>query len=156
MITPDFFTSKIESVDMNSIIGKSIELNQDEIVELNRDQLWDGKDALGNDITPSYLDDPYFKTKEAAAAYMRWKQKITPNPDRKPETPNMYINGSFYKSLKLDPGTEDFSIKTDSPLGRKIDQKFDNLEGLTDDSIQLAGEIIKEDLQNLFSEEIQK
>lgn len=156
MITPDFFTSRLEAVDLNQVIGKAIELHEGEIVELNRDQLWDGKDASGNDITPSYLDDPYFKTKESAMAYMRWKQKITPNPDRKPETPNMYINGAYYKSLKLDPGTEDFSIKTDSALGRQIDQKFDNLEGLTEDSIQLAGQLIKEDLQIIFAQEVQR
>lgn len=156
MITPDFFTGKLEAVDLNQVIGKAIELNQDEIVELNRDQLWDGKDSTGADITPSYLDDPYFKTKESAAAYMRWKQKITPNPERKPETPNMYINGAYYRSLKLDPGTENFSIKTDSALGRAIDQKFDKLEGLTDDSVKLAGELIKEDFQNIFAEEVQR
>lgn len=87
-----------------NIPEKIIELNEKhakEFIKANTDQMWDGQNPDGTDISPSYLDDPYFKTRKAAMAYANWKFKLTPNSKRNKYAPNLFINGYFYDTLVL-------------------------------------------------------
>lgn len=85
-------------------IGFVVESLQEEkphILDLNREQLYDGKTSLGQDLHPTYYEDTYFKTLEAAVGYSNWKDKITPNSRRTKGVPNLFINGFFYKSIDV-------------------------------------------------------
>lgn len=104
-----------------------------EILKDQKQQLMEGSNALGNDLEPSYLDDPYFKTKEAAQRYAEWKQKKTPNAKRKFKSPNLFINGSLFHD-KIKVFVNDIYATVDvsaSPIGAKIESKYDNVLGLT-------------------------
>jgi hypothetical protein len=116
------------------VLDSAMELDKF-IAELNREQLWNGETSNEGTISPKYSQDPYFKSPEAAARYAAWKSKITPSPKRDADTPNLYINGTYHKSIYTK--REGNGITTDSniPLGQKIQSKFKNIKGLNKGSI---------------------
>jgi len=103
----------------------------------NRGQMLEGKTKDNTEITPSYLNDPFFKSPETAAKYARWKQNITPNPKRRFETPNLIINGYFHASVQAIAQSNGLKFDTIVSLGRKITRKFKNVLGLTNTNIAL-------------------
>lgn len=115
---------------IETLTVKAIDQTKEQLLEANRDQLYDGKNRLGQDITPGYLDDPYFKTKESAQRYSDWKDTITPNPDRTKGIPNLYIVGTYHKSIKIDVSGLSI-VYTATFRGEDIERKYgENIYGL--------------------------
>ena len=102
------------------------------VIDLNRQQLMEGKTHLNEDVRPYYSEDTYFKKPGASDRYIEWKQRITPNPKRNPDAPNLFIDGTFHKTFKLDIESDSIIIYSDD---QQIARKFDNIFGLTDDNI---------------------
>lgn len=155
-LSEDFFSRVFERVDMNNVIGQAVGRNATAILDLNRSQLWDGKGTDGEDLSPNYLEDPFFKTREQAIGYAKWKQAITRNPNRNLFAPNLFINGFYYKSLRLTLAPEAFEIVAGNSFSMKIEQKYDAAEGLTEKNIEEAGRIILDDVREIFSNEIKR
>lgn len=89
------------------------------ILDLNREQLYDGKNNEGQDLHPNYFEDPFFESPAQAANYSAWKDRITPNPRRTPGTPNLFINGYYYKSIVI--AVDKDGLKFNSPFGEQND-----------------------------------
>lgn len=131
--------------------GKEIDLaalafeeNEELIEDLNTDQLYDGKDAKGRDLSPTYLEDPYFKTPEAAQRYSDWKDRITPNPDRKKGVPNLFINGRFHDSISVEVSKKSIKFSSSDSSAFKIESKFTNdIYGTTDESKKELFKVVK-------------
>lgn len=113
----------IQVIDITITAAESLELNIDEFARKNREQLYDGKKSDGQDLSPTYLEDPYFKTKEAAQRYSDWKDKITPNSKRKKTVPNLYINGAYYRSRSVQV-TGDTIVYTATFKGAEMENKY--------------------------------
>lgn len=96
----------------------------DYLVGRQQAQLWDGKNSSGEDLHPTYLQDPYFKSQESARRYMAWKGKITPNAKRSPEVPNLYINGKFYDELEVRFNKTGIVFDGATAYARKIVRKY--------------------------------
>jgi hypothetical protein len=113
-------------------INDALFQNQSKIISLNQEQLYDGKAVDGNDIHPLYSEDSFFKTQTQAQGYIKWKQKITPNSSRNPDSPNLMINGYFYRSLKLilDAGNVFIVSLSAGSIGETISTKYKNIFGL--------------------------
>lgn len=113
-------------------INDALLKNESVIVSLNQQQLYDGKAVDGNDIHPLYTEDSFFKTQQQAQGYIKWKQKISPNSSRNPEAPNLFINGYFYRSLKLMVENGNVFIRTINAkdIGNNITSKYKNIFGL--------------------------
>lgn len=124
---------RVESVDTDKICIEVMEHNADVLNDINKQQLYDGKGNDGQDLAPTYLNDPYFKTREAAQRYSDWKDKITPSSVRKPGVPNLYINGYYHNSRKVAiSGTR--ILHTATYKGLEIKTKYaDKLDGLAGD-----------------------
>jgi hypothetical protein len=105
------------------------------IAELNREQLWNGETSNEGTISPKYSQDPYFKSPEAAARYAAWKNKITPSPKRDIDTPNLYINGTYHRSIYTKRDKDGITTDSNIALGQKIQTKFKNIKGLNKGSI---------------------
>jgi hypothetical protein len=121
---------KFEALTFDEVAAQSVDQTKDKIVSENLDQLYAGKNSTGQDITPSYFNDPYFKSQESAQRYSDWKDKITPSQKRKSGTPNLYINGAYHKSINVI--VQGLNIRYDSSFSEasQIENKYDNLYGL--------------------------
>lgn len=134
-------------------VAAIIDNTKEEIVKKNRQQLLDGVKSDGTELTPSYLNDPYFKTREAAQRYSDFKDKITPSNKRKKGTPNLYINGLYHNSIKIDVRGEIFKIQSTASIGSDIERKYgENVYGLTTESTRAY---IRETFYPLFKQYIE-
>lgn len=107
---------------VGSIISDSIMNCEHDIVYAIQGQLWDGKNSKGQDITPSYLEDTFFKTMAAAVKYAKWKAGLTPNSNRNYYAPNLYINGYFWSTMQINKDT--LRIDAVNAFGKGIVEKY--------------------------------
>lgn len=106
-----------------------VEESTDAVLHEQKNQLLEGKNPDGFDITPSYFDDPYFKSPESAKRYSDWKDRITPNPKRKKGTPNLFINGRYHNSIEVLSSSVGVTINA-SFLQTEISNKYGDVLGL--------------------------
>jgi len=120
----------VTSINTDQICTDSVDQVLNEIRSYNLQQMLDGETNTGAFISPKYVDDPFFKTREAAEAYSRWKDRISPPSTRPSGVPNYYINGFFHQSIKV-VRTGDY-IVTDSEwtTGKNILREKPELAGL--------------------------
>ena len=77
----------------------------DDILDLQKEQLFAGKASSGEDIHPFYTEDlkpsGYFYSVDTAKMYAAWKQTLDypVQADRNPDAPNLFINGRFHDDL---------------------------------------------------------
>lgn len=77
----------------------------DDILDLQKEQLFAGKASSGEDIHPYYTEDlkpsGYFYSVDTAKMYAAWKQTLDypVKADRNPDAPNLFINGRFHDEL---------------------------------------------------------
>lgn len=95
------FTALKNPTNLYQVVGLSVQETEIDLLFQLKDQLYQGKSGSGENISPTYQDDPYFKSRESAQRYSDWKDEITPDPRRKKGVPNLYITGFWYDSLKL-------------------------------------------------------
>lgn len=90
------------------------------------EQLYSGVNGNDKPLRPTYLNDPYFKSRESgkwyknARGYMMWKEGITPPyasswlgiPRRSPDTPNLIIRGDFHNSITAVPFDKGLRIES--------------------------------------------
>lgn len=93
-------------------IRECVDYNQDEILQLRKDELLLGRDSDGNPFTPGYTEDPYFKTPQAADAYADYKYRaeaihaariehVLKYPNKDSNTPNLRYTRDRYNSLSF-------------------------------------------------------
>lgn len=126
-----------------NIPEKIVELNEKHAKEFtgaNARQMWNGKNPDGSDITPSYSNDPYFKTKEAARNYAKWKARREymnrsdlGQSSRNEDTPNLFINGFFYSTLELNAKTPAIVVK--DPFGSKVAGSHQKALGVSQENL---------------------
>jgi hypothetical protein len=126
--------NRLQTIDTDRIARESIEGTEEEIREYNLQQLLEGKTNQGTDISPTYLQDPFFKTREQAQAYSDWKDRISPRTNRRPGVPNLYINGYYHSSRRVQIVGDKIVYDSDWNEGKEIEQKFKNINGLNPES----------------------
>lgn len=119
-----------------------------------REQLWSGLDGDGNHLSPTYDNDPYFnsrkwhheedgKTYVGREGYKEWKYDISPPsssvlldlPPRPLEVPNLWIDGTFYNSIRSRATTDGVDVDAYGGNGPKITQKYGiQIYNLTDEA----------------------
>ena len=70
-----------------AVINGIVARDKDILLSLNRDQMLLGRNAEGEVLTPSYLNDPYFKSNLQAEAYARMKYKLEQEHKARIENP---------------------------------------------------------------------
>lgn len=93
--------NRVKAFDAAAAAQRAMADTVDDLMVENKAQLFDGKLRDGNDLSPTYLTDPYFKSPLAAQRYSDWKDTITPNSNRKRGVPNLFIDGTFYRSWSI-------------------------------------------------------
>jgi hypothetical protein len=124
-------------LDIKVISSNIIKGHKEEVTDIQRSQLYHGKTNEGLDIRPFYSEDPYFKKPGAAQRYAAWKQKITPDPLRGEDVPNLFIVGKFYQSIKGKDIITGITMVTSGSFASRIVSKFSNVLGLNEDSTEI-------------------
>jgi hypothetical protein len=132
----------IEVFDPEAEVIQIVEENTAKIADMQRDQMLEGRGVDGDFIRPYYSENPYFKTPEAAKRYAKWKQKITPNPQRPEDVPNLTINNFFHNSLSSKVDGDEFEIETDASFGEDVFSVHKNARGLNEEKRLLFAENI--------------
>lgn len=121
---------------LESSVVDAIDLTSDDIITLNQQQLYSGRLSDGSPVSPSYLDDPYFKSREAAQRYSDWKDNITPDEQRPAGVPNLFINGRFYQSWRIRASATTINFESSDPDAMDIEEKFsEKIYGLDDENM---------------------
>ena len=144
-------------------IGEVVESRKDVILSLNRDQMLLGRDAEGKVLTPSYIDDPYFKTKRHADMYRHMKYKLESEhrariehpslyPDKDKNTPNLIVTGVFQSGMFINVGSGTFTIGSTYKDSNDIESKYRGLVfGLSPESKEyFYNHYLKERLKTLI------
>lgn len=91
---------------------KCLEDNSDVIIVAITEQMYSGRDGNGDNLEPTYDDDPFFDEPgywhNRAKDYKAWKNLITPPQignmlglsPRPENVPNLYIDGTFYSEIR--------------------------------------------------------
>lgn len=119
------------------IVNEFVRDNSDVLLSLNKDQMLLGRDSSGNVLTPSYIQDPYFKKKEAAERYARmkyvlegqhnsliWNPRLFPDKDR--NTPNLIVRGDFQSAMFITVSGNSYTIGSTYIDAADIDKKYNN------------------------------
>lgn len=147
------FIDKLKSFDFGKEMEVIVETNTDKIADLQREQMLEGRGVDGDYIRPFYSENPFFKKPGAAQRYAAWKQKITPNPKRPLDVPNLFVDGTFHKSLFVDVDDKMFEIKTDVSFGEDVFAVHQNAQGLDEDSrMQFAEEVTLPTIKDVLLE----
>lgn len=121
---------------LEGLVVDAIDDTATDIIALNQKQLYSGRLSDGSPVTPGYLEDPYFKSEASAQRYSDWKDAITPDNERQPGVPNLFINGYFYDSWSVKASPGKITFESSDPDAMDIEEKFgEKIYGLTDDSM---------------------
>lgn len=120
-----------EGIESGSIVRDAIVNRGDDILELQRQQLFEGKAASGEDIRPYYSEDlkprGWFHSVESAGRYAAWKKDGISYPyraNRNPDAPNLYINGKFHDELGVQFNRDTVGIVPTTPYASVIVAKY--------------------------------
>ena len=149
--------------NMDGIVRDSLVARKEELLDMQREQLFEGKSSSGEDLRPSYSEDikpnGYFNTLQAAENYKKWKEQLTYPSDavRNPDAPNLYINGKFHLELDIEFADEYLCFCGSTNYSRKIISKYgEGNFGLTKERWgEVSEEYIKPELVRNFFEMIE-
>lgn len=142
----------LEQLDLDEIASDAFREHSGKVVLLNREQLLEGKLSTGEDLSPTYFNDPYFKTPEAAKRYSEWKDKITPNSKRKKGVPNLFIIGTYHQSIELEVFKDEYEMSSNFKSAASIENKYGlEIYGLNDDKKE---ELFDDGLEDTLFEKI--
>lgn len=124
-----------------SLVRNVVAKHADDILDLQKYQLLQGKASSGDDMRPYYTEDiqpgGYFKSVESAKKYAAWKETINypRNAKRNSNAPNLYINGRFHSELGVQFGPTAMTIIGATTYANGIIAKYGtNQFGLTKDN----------------------
>lgn len=126
---------KINRVD--NVISSVINEKKDILLSLNKDQMLLGRNASGEILSPSYLNDPYFDNKVKAESYAVMKQRLQPThdsmiknptiyPNKDKNTPNLIVSGPFQNSMFITTSENEFIIGSTYIDSYAIENKYNN------------------------------
>jgi hypothetical protein len=122
--------------ELEQTIIKTIQDNAGLYPELIREQLHASIDGDGKSLSPTYLDDPFFKKKGRwkgrNKGYAAFKNKVTPPQSgrllgltsRTFYRPNLTIKGVFHASIQAKPIKNGVNIAGYAPFAADIERKY--------------------------------
>lgn len=119
-----------EGLEQGGLIHDTVIDYGEDIMELQRIQLFQGLTSGGEDIRPYYSEDlkpsGYFYTVQAAENYAAWKGELDYpySVDRNPDAPNLYINGRFHSELGVQFDTETVAVVPETGYAQNIVAKY--------------------------------
>lgn len=120
-----------DGLKSGELIRNVVIRHPDDILELQKIQLFQGLASDGEDIRPYYSEDlkPYgrFYTVESAGRYAAWKMDGINYPysvKRNPDAPNLYISGRFHDELGVQFNADSVGIVATTGYSKGIVEKY--------------------------------
>ena len=120
-----------DGLQTGELIRNVVVTHPDDILELQRQQLFSGLTSTGEDIRPYYSEDlkpsGFFRSKESAARYTAWKKDGISYPyraNRNPDAPNLYINGRFHDELGVQFAADTVGVVPTTSYASNIVAKY--------------------------------
>jgi hypothetical protein len=138
MATIDELMKRLEKLDVLQVAVDSIEATRAELIERQKEQLYDGKTGSGDDITPFY--------RPATIAMKRKKGQPT-------DRVTLRDKGEFYAGVFVDVRSDSFITDSADAKAAALTKKYG------DDILKLGGrfkEAYVEDLRPVFQERIEE
>ena len=119
------------AMDRGIFLQVALADDREKIMDLQREQLFEGKDNDGNDMRPFYSEDlqpgGWFKSKDSALRYAMWKQTGISYPvqvQRNPDAPNLYITGKFHSEIGVKQTSTTIGVYPLTPYASNIVAKY--------------------------------
>lgn len=120
-----------DGLQNGDLVRNVVVKHPDDILELQKQQLFQGRAANGEDIRPYYTEDlkpgGYFYSVESAKRYSAWKESGINYPysaQRNPDAPNLYINGRFHDELGVQFNADSVGIIGTTGYSKQIIAKY--------------------------------
>lgn len=120
-----------DGLESGELVRNVIIQHSDDILDLQKMQLFQGLAANGQDIRPYYSEDlkpsGYFYSVESARRYAAWKKDGINYPytaNRNPDAPNLYINGRFHDELGVQFAADTVGIVGTTGYSKGIIAKY--------------------------------
>lgn len=120
-----------DGLQTGELVRNVVVNHPDDILELQKIQLFQGKASNGEDIRPYYSEDlkpsGFFYTVESAGRYAAWKKDGINYPysaERNPDAPNLYINGRFHDELGVQFNADSVGVVGTTGYSQKIVAKY--------------------------------
>lgn len=120
-----------EQLTSGAAVREVLVRHEEDILDLQKIQLFEGKASSGEDIRPSYSEDlkpgGWFNSRESAARYAAWKLNGISYPysaSRNEDTPNLYVNGRFHSELGVEFLPEAVGVVGTTDYARGIVAKY--------------------------------
>jgi hypothetical protein len=152
MATVSEVLKRYEALDARKVAYEVASAHEEELIDIQKDQLWAGKNLQGDDLTPSILDDPYFlerarnakakdvqatakKMAQAWSDYKDTQQQWGGNPEfgerRKGYANLIFTSGMMvWNPLRVVASGQTLRIATEPNIQRDIEQKYGAVFGL--------------------------
>jgi hypothetical protein len=117
------------------VVADRVAQTSDVILDLNKDQLLQGRNADGELLSPTYTNDPYFETPDAADRYFRMKRALEGHHrarmryvelyGEKPiDVPNLIVTGPFQDSMFIRTTRTFYVINSMYQDANEINEKY--------------------------------
>ena len=129
---------------------QAVEMNEKQILALNKKQLLQGIDSTGAKIKPKYKKDK----KGDVSRYARKKAKMNPVPGL--ETPDLRLSGEMYREMDLVvgiPNDREYTITSYVDYLKYLIPKYGDVFNLTKENTDKLMEKITNDFLKLWLKE---
>lgn len=146
---------------LNAFARLSLQEREDEILDLQKRQLFAGKASSGDDIRPYYSEDlkangGFFKSPQSAKKYAMYKAQLDypVNVPRQFDAPNLYINGHLvHDNIGLEFTEEYMRVKGNTSEAQRVMDKYgEQTFGLSSESMDK----LKPELTESITEKIKE
>jgi 3-methyladenine DNA glycosylase AlkD len=140
MGTLNTFIKAIKSFDIEKACNEALKQNEKKILDINREQLIEGKFSNDKPIRPKY----------ASKKYAAKKQSMNSRP--KYGTPDLKLTGDFHKSLYLDGITVKSNDKKAKQLEHKYNSYISSMYGINTKFVKEIRKLTLPEVQKKFKE----
>lgn len=121
---------RFKSLDLPAITGEAMTDKADEVLDVNREQLYEkGTDKNGAELLPY------------TPAYARKKQQM-----RGKSIVDIYLTGKLQREMKIDVNGDTYEISSPTPYTPYVLNKRPDLFGFTDDGKKVVWSIVRPDV----------
>lgn len=121
----------LREAELANIVSNILDAHSDLLVEIQKYQLYAGQNAVGEQLAPSYLDDPYFKDQAAAQRYADWKATLGQDrsnpiyPKKSKDIPNLIVTGTLvYNTIFASVSPKELIISARTSILSKLEGKY--------------------------------